>query len=121
MHATFIDTVTLARPASDFIWLDEKYRSLSFRFRFIYYANEYDTCTRNRYRKPEKLVPFSDSFLRSLPDETGSKISGLIFLHNCPPIHFKATRPRHYGFEAEAETVDPKAEAARQYINKSHI
>jgi len=62
MHANFIDTVTLARPASDFIWLDEKYRSLSFRFRFIYYANEYDTCTRNRYRKPEKLVPFSDSF-----------------------------------------------------------
>jgi len=52
-----------------------------------YYAN--DTRTRNWYRKP---VPenwyhfFGHSFF--VPDETGSKISGLIFLYYCSPNSF---------------------------------
>jgi len=39
----------------------------------------------------ENLVPFfGQSFF--VADETGSKISGLIFLYYCPPIHFKAIK-----------------------------
>jgi len=52
-----------------------------------------DTRTRNRYRKlvPENWYQFSGtSFF--VPDETGSKISRLIFLYYCPQIYFKAIK-----------------------------
>jgi len=55
--------------------------------------NASDTRTRNRYQKTRtrKLVPvFWYQFF--VPNEIGSKISGLIFLYYCPPINLKATK-----------------------------
>jgi len=56
-------------------------------------SNANDTRTRNRYWKPvpENWYHFSD-IVFFVPDETWSKISGLIFLYYCPPIHFKSNK-----------------------------
>ena len=47
-----------------------------------------ETDTENLYQKTGTI--FRTVFF--VQDETGSKISGLIFLYYCPPIHFKAIK-----------------------------
>ena len=47
-----------------------------------------ETGTENPYQKTG--IVFWYQFF--VPDETGSKISGLIFLYYCPPIHLKAIK-----------------------------
>jgi len=49
-----------------------------------------ETGTENPYQKTGTSFLVWYQFF--VPDETGSKISGLIFLCYCPPIHFKAIK-----------------------------
>jgi len=48
-----------------------------------------ETGTENLYQKTGTISRTEFFFVR---DETGSKISGLIFLYYCPQIHFKALK-----------------------------